>query len=351
MVNIRVANACTNPDLLLGAERRRRGVRELVTRLTLRTHELPNFVGAVFATVQGLVRGRLSSACGQRRSTSIASSFSMSIGASSFASSQAMSSTFFMVFQWTSIKSQAEANVASVLRLDRFRAAGLSGDPRRRRHLGCLAGSFGTWRSSVKLPGIVVADDRPGAPEGNILWAGDQGEAGWTIYAYQSAWLPASLLEADKRDRLVDALVSATKHAPVHLHVNKGLAGARPEAIAAAGETAMNPAVTEAFALAISGSGGAPSYPGVPGHEPDEAAARTRAAAVTIAMDGIRKLLPRPASYVWETDFFEPDWQEAFWGGNFRGFARSRPNTTRTASSSITTVSVAKTGAPMALRE
>lgn len=34
-------------------------------------------------------------------------------------------------------------------------------------------------------------------------------------------------------------------------------------------------------------------------------------------MDGIRRLLPRPASYVWETDFFEPDWQEAFWGDNY----------------------------------
>ena len=34
----------------------------------------------------------------------------------------------------------------------------------------------------------------------------------------------------------------------------------------------MNPAVVDAFALAISGAGGPPAYPDVPGHEPDIAA-------------------------------------------------------------------------------
>ena len=53
----------------------------------------------------------------------------------------------------------------------------------------------------------------------------------------------------------VDALVAAASHRGVALHVNKGLAGASPEAIAAARDTAMNPAVTDAFALAISGGG------------------------------------------------------------------------------------------------
>ena len=42
----------------------------------------------------------------------------------------------------------------------------------------------------------------------------------------------------------------------------------------------MNPAVTDAFALAITGAGGQPAYPGVPGHEPDAAAARREAETV-----------------------------------------------------------------------
>ena len=61
------------------------------------------------------------------------------------------------------------------------------------------------------------------------------------------------------------------------LHFNKGLAGATADAIAAAKDTPMNPAVADAFALAISGALEPPAYPGVPGHEPDVAAARSEA--------------------------------------------------------------------------
>jgi hypothetical protein len=42
--------------------------------------------------------------------------------------------------------------------------------------------------------------------------------------------------------------------------LNKGLAGRRSEAIEAARDTAMNPAVVDAFALAICGAGGPPAY-------------------------------------------------------------------------------------------
>jgi FAD/FMN-containing dehydrogenase len=45
--------------------------------------------------------------------------------------------------------------------------------------------------------------------------------------------------------------------------------------------------------------------------------AQAKAAAVNASMDEIRKLVPRVASYVWETDFFQPNWQDAFWGENY----------------------------------
>ena len=53
------------------------------------------------------------------------------------------------------------------------------------------------------------------------------------------------------------------------------------------------------------------------GHEPNEAAARSKAEAVEKSMDELRKLLRRVGSYVWETDFFQPNWQDAFWGENY----------------------------------
>ena len=57
------------------------------------------------------------------------------------------------------------------------------------------------WDPAVlrQAPGVVLADDRPGAPADNIFWAGNLDEAGAVWYAYQSAWLPASLLEDTAR--------------------------------------------------------------------------------------------------------------------------------------------------------
>jgi FAD/FMN-containing dehydrogenase len=174
------------------------------------------------------------------------------------------------------------------------------------------------WDPSLRrVPGMVIADDRPGAPGSNIFWAADLDDVGWVVHAFQSVWLPASLLEPDQRARLVAALLAAATHWQVDLQFDKGLAGGRTEAIDAARDTAMNPAGVYAFGLAICGAGEPPAYPGVPGHEPDGEKARRDAAAVTAAMGELRKVVPRAASYVWETDYFEPNWQDSFWGDNY----------------------------------
>ena len=49
----------------------------------------------------------------------------------------------------------------------------------------------------------------------------------------------------------------------------------RPRRSTAARDTATNPAVLDAFALAISAAEGPPAYPGIAGHEPDVATARS----------------------------------------------------------------------------
>jgi FAD/FMN-containing dehydrogenase len=79
----------------------------------------------------------------------------------------------------------------------------------------------------------------------------------------------------------------------------------------------MNPAVCDAFALAIIAGGEAPAYPGIPGHEPDVAAARRRAAAIDRSMQELANLVPNTGSYVSESNFFEKNWQQSFWGANY----------------------------------
>ena len=167
------------------------------------------------------------------------------------------------------------------------------------------------------MPGLILADDRPGAPETNVFYASNQAEAGQVHHGYQSTWLPASLLQEDRQQSLVDALFAATRHWSVSLHTNKGLAGAPADAIEAARQTATNPAVLDAFALAISGAEGPPAYPGIPGREPDLTTARNDAEAIDNAKNEVRTLLPSIGSYLAESDFFEAAWQDAFWGPNY----------------------------------
>ena len=167
-------------------------------------------------------------------------------------------------------------------------------------------------------PYFIVRDDRPDAPAANIFWAGDREEAGQFLHAYRSAWLPASLLEKDRQAALVDALFACTRHWSVSLHFNKGLAGAPAEELAAARDTAMNPAVLDAFALAIvAGGDRRPAFPGIAGHEPDMAAGRRNAAGVNRAMDELLKVVKQPGSYVSESDYFERGWQRSFWGASY----------------------------------
>lgn len=311
----RIANACTNPELFWGLKGGGGGSLGIVTRLTLRVHDLPDEFGAVTMSIQA----------------SSAAAFRRLIGQIVGFYSEKLLNPHWgelirfrpdnvvrvnMVFQglgrrqarmvWQPfLDAIADAPQDYKLELAPWGIVALS------------ARRF--WAPSFlkKLLGIMQADDRPGAAEGNVFWAGDQGQAGQVLHGYQSTWLPAALLRQDRREALCDALFAASRHWGLSLHVNKGLAGASDEAIAAAKDTATNPAVLDAFALAISGAEGPPAYPGVPGHEPDAPLARQHARAVGSAMDALRKLIPDAGSYVSESNFFEADWQRSFWGSNY----------------------------------
>jgi FAD/FMN-containing dehydrogenase len=309
---VRIANACSNPDLFWALKGGGGGF-GVVTRVTVRTHPLPEFFGAASAvfkatsddayrrligrTVEFYGEALLNPHWGEQ--ILIGRGFVAIHMVIQGLDQQQAEAVWRPFFDWVTASPQDFA-IVSAPKIVAF-------PPRI------------YWDAAVlrKTPGDVVADDRPGAPADNIFWADNLGEAGAVWHAYQSAWLPASLLEADRRQSLADALFAAAKPFGVALHCNKGLAGATAEAIAASKDTAMNPAVADAFALVISGAYGQPAYPGVPGHEPDVAKAQSEAEAVGKSMDEIRKLLPRVGSYVWETDFFQPNWQDAFWGENY----------------------------------
>lgn len=167
------------------------------------------------------------------------------------------------------------------------------------------------------LPGVVLPDDRTGAPPANVFWASNLGEAGQVLNAYESAWMPQSLLSAERRGSLVDALVAGSAIWSMSFHFNKGLAGGDPAALARTRETATNPQALDAFALLICAADAPPAWPGIAGHEPDIANGRAEAVRVRGAMKPIRALVPDAGAYVSEADYFQQDWQRAYWGGNY----------------------------------
>jgi FAD/FMN-containing dehydrogenase len=169
-------------------------------------------------------------------------------------------------------------------------------------------------------PSAVVFDSRPGASPTDFWWTGDGENVGAFWYSLTSAWMPSSLLKPQNQARLVDAWFAASRHWYVTFVFNKGLAGAPAAAIEAARDTAMNPDVLDAFALALFGFRGPPAFPGFPA--PDTVVGGAMRSRVQAAMAALRVAAPETGAYVNECDYFQADWQQAFWGANYQRLAR-----------------------------
>ena len=81
-----------------------------------------------------------------------------------------------------------------------------------------------------------------------------------------------------------------------------------------------NPAVLNAFALAIVGDAGG-GYPGVRGHEPDVEAGRKSRQEIHKCVNELRAIVPDDGAYVSESNFFQENWQQAYWGSNYARLA------------------------------
>lgn len=312
---VRIANACTNPDLYWALKGGGNGSFGVVTRLTLRTRTLPQFCGAVF----GAIKAR-SDAAFRRLIARFTSFYKYRLfnrhWGESVRFSPANVLSFGLVFHDLD-QAQAQAVFRPFLEF----VAGAPEDfvmPEQIRFLAVPARHWWDpeWLEKY-VPSLVHHDPRPGAQKVDIWYTSNQGEVGWFIHDYESAWLPAALLGQDQQSKLNDALFASSRHWAVALHFNKGLAGAPEEEIAAARDTAVNPAVTEAFALAITAHGGPPAYAGMPGPGPDLGRARRDAASIRDAIGVLRTLVPDAGSYVSEASYFDDAWQRRSFGPNY----------------------------------
>ena len=312
---VRVANACTNPDLFWGLKGGGGGSLGVITRLTLKTHELPSFFGAVSATVHAF-----SEAAFRRLISHFVDFYADNL----------------LNPHWGEIVTLRPGNRLDIRMafqgLDEHQANTLwqpffhwvNGSAQDLTYWltprVIAAPARNLWDPAflkTHVPGAVLSDDRPGAPADNIFWSGNLAEVGHFLSGFQSLWLPASLLQPERRAFLVEALLAAGRHWSVELHFQKGLAGGSEAAVSATRDTATNPDVLEAFALAIVAGEDPPAFPGLPSHEPDLNVDRRQAGEIGKAMSELKNVAPKAGSYFAESDFFEDQWQTSYWGPNY----------------------------------
>jgi FAD/FMN-containing dehydrogenase len=336
---IRIANACTNSDLFWALKGGGGGTFGVVSRMTVRLHDLPEFFGVAEFTVKAasdddyrrLIREFVSfyhdhlfnDHWGEQVHVKPDNTLEIRMTSHGLDSEQAKEvwQPFLDLVAGTSAYShQGFLTIGSI-------PARHWWDPQwRNEHWPEIAFPRNGNLLHSLLDDVLVElvrqpafefDQRPGAGPNNAWWKATTGEAGIFWWGYESLWLPASLLDGNEQNRLADALFASSRYSSVELHFNKGLAGAPPGAIAAAKDTAMNPAVLSAFALAIAGDGQGPAYPGIPGRQPLVEDGRKARQRIDRSMNELRAVTGETGAYVSESNYFEHGWQQSYWGSNY----------------------------------
>jgi FAD/FMN-containing dehydrogenase len=320
----RVANACQNQDLFWALRGGGGGTFGVVTKVTLMTHPLP----AKFAGVSGKVKAKDAAAFPELLEKFL-EFYAASLNNESWGEQVRIRRDALEVSMNAQGMSKADAErVWSPFRawVDQHGDT-MSADL----HFWELPASE-MWDPAVlgKQPGVIERDDRPGPPSSLFWWNGDGSQVATYWYAYTSRWIPLARLQGAEAKGFAKVLFDASRQWPIELHFNKGQAGASEEARRRDRDTSMNPAVLDAAALAIiAADRGAYAAP----HEDRAGAARSTTpkpeaahvpsegeeerALVNAAIKILRDATPGAGSYVNETDYFEPDWQHAFWGDNY----------------------------------
>jgi FAD/FMN-containing dehydrogenase len=292
-----VANHCQNADLFWALRGGGGGTFGVVTRVTLMTHPLPRSMGGVFGTITAkndeayralvarfvqLYRERLNNEhWGEQLSLRGDNTLRLSLLFSNLTREKAIEA--WVSFQkWIDTRSSDYTMKAEfvVIPPDKL------------------------WDAAYLEKNVPGAIARSSAGERLFFWANNKEELNAYWYAYGSRWLPIDRFGPD----LARTLFEASRQWTVTLHFNKGQAGTTPRALARGKETATNPAVFDAAALVI-----VAAHRETDRDKPEEEKAR-----VDAAMKIIRDGTPGAGAYVNEADYFEPNWQETFWGTNYQ---------------------------------
>jgi FAD/FMN-containing dehydrogenase len=307
---VRVVNACSDPDLFWALKGGGGGTFGVVTRLTLRTHELPRHFGGasgkikaqsdaafkrLIAQFNGFYNEKLFNPhWGEQVKLGADNVMEISMTCHGLDDGQA-AAIWKPFFEWVRASPRDFVVVSQ---------------------LGAGARDARGWWA-VEGNQNMTLDTREGVPSDHAWSKADQGECGIFLHGYDSLWLPKSLLQTKQQPRLVDALFSASRRKLLRIFYNKGLAGAPLEVLENVRRTATNPVVVDAFALVIIADGQGLGYPGLTRNTIDLTSARKDAKKIDLAAAELRKIAPTAGSYVSESNYFNRSWQRDFWGSNY----------------------------------
>lgn len=301
---IRIANACSEPELYWALRGGGGGTYGIVTRVTLATYELPQTfgiaAGAITAKTDAAYRRLIehftafyrdhldNEHFGEKISLGPNNEFDLSMSIQGL--TQAEADALWQPFKdW--VASDAELSGGFVVR---------------------MFPGIVNWNTDVLkkvAPEAIRTDDKH--PE-LYWWAGDAEQVGAYWFAYISRWIPQA---AFGDARLAGALFDASRKWHVELHFNKGLAGGNADALARSKQTSINPDALTASALLITGAF-------TTKQPPDKVEGARQRQAVIDSVKPIDALFPAAGSYVNEGDWFEKDWQRRFWGASYERLLR-----------------------------
>ena len=199
---IRIVNQAREPDLFWALKGGGGGTFGIVTRLTLRTHDLPNTFGVVLWQVKAASDNGFHRLIDRFIATYASDLFNPHWGEQARATTD-NTLAIQMLFQgldadaakfaWRDLAGFVEANTSEYKIIQPLTALAL---PAQR-----------LWDASFlseHLPSAIRFDKRPEANPGDYWWTGNTGEAGTFWHGYSSLWLPAELLQGTRRSHLVD---------------------------------------------------------------------------------------------------------------------------------------------------
>lgn len=148
-------------------------------------------------------------------------------------------------------------------------------------------------------------------------WKGNDMEVFAYLYYYFSRYIPHNLLNHTQLEKFVTTLYKASRMTNnLVIHFNKGQYGASTDALRRLKETSMNPELENAIGLIIIADGKRLDYSNI-AEKLDMNKVKLNTTNAREAMDLIKKITPHAGTYVNESDYFESNWQESFWGKQY----------------------------------